>query len=444
MTHRLPVAVLACLAATVVFSAEPATQRWPAFQGAPLSLRDLPNAELPLHWSPTEHVAWKARLPGYGQSSPVVWDGRIYVTSISGAKKEHCHLCAFDLRTGARLWQYDVAAASQAENTNYVSKAAPSPIVDELGVTALFEGGNLIALDHEGRLRWERNLVEEYGPLDSRHGLASSLEQNLEHVFVWMERQEDPYLLAVAKTTGETIWKVPGLGATSWSSPRLVPVGDGAHLVLSGIGKLAGFDPGTGNRLWELEDISGNSTPTPIPLGNGRFLIGATEGRGEESGGGNAAASNGVVQIAAQSDGSFQATWVWRAAKATSSFGSPIAHQGFAYFVNRTGIVFCLDLSTGQEQYAKRSPGSVWATPIAAGNRIYLFGRDGKTAVLQAGPAFKILSENALWEDETNPPKTPDPAAGPAAVDGLVLYAVAAVESQLIFRRGDELYVVAP
>lgn len=139
-------------------------------------------------------------------------------------------------------------------------------------------------------------------------------------------------MTALSKKTGKTEWKSKGLGVTSWSSPRLVPIAEGKHLVLSGSGKIAGLDPKSGERLWEFDGISGNSTPTPIPLGDGRFLIGASEGRGETSGG-NAPASNGVIQITKDTNGKFAAAFVWQAKKATSSFGSPVVHQGHAYFV---------------------------------------------------------------------------------------------------------------
>ncbi|WP_164101277.1 outer membrane protein assembly factor BamB family protein [Candidatus Laterigemmans baculatus] len=408
---------------------------WTRFQG-PVD-ESLAVADVPLRWSSTQNVAWRTPLVGYGQSSPVVWQGRVFVTSISGAMKENCHVAAYDLQSGKVLWQHDLAAASQAENSTYVSKAAPSPVVDEAGVTALFEGGNLISLTHDGKVRWQRNLVAEYGAIDSRHGLGASLEQDAERIYGWIERSEAPYVLALSKSTGETIWKQEGLGVTSWSSPRLVPIGEANHLVLSGIGRLAGLDPRTGQRLWSFEDISGNSTPTPVPLGEGRFLIGATTGNGDANAG-KAAASNGVVQIKRQADGAFSAEWVWRAERATSSFGSPIAHRGYAYFVNRAGVVYCLDLESGEEQYAKRSSGSIWATPIGIGERIYLFGKEGTTTVIQAGPDFEVLAENELA-----PEAQPQSDGGrEAAAAGATFYAAVAVEGRFLIRSGEALYAI--
>jgi len=247
-----------------------------------------------------------------------------------------------------------------------------------------------------------------------------------------VERNEDPYLLAVSKKDGKTAWKVDALGTTAWSSPRLVPVGDAQHLVLSGSGQLRGIDPESGKTLWSFDGITNNSTPTPIPVGNGRFLMGATVGR-SNSDAGNAAASNALLEIKSRDDGTFAVDFVWRAKRATSSFGSPLAHNGYAYFVNRSGVVYCLDLKTGEELYAKRTSGSIWATPIGVGERIYLFGKDGTTTVIQSGPEFKELTTNSLWKKE----------AGAAPFGGAVLYAAALVDSGLVLRRGDRLYKIS-
>ena len=118
------------------------------------------------------------------------------------------------------------------------------------------------------------DLTQLHGDVKARHGLAASLEQNENHVFVWIERENDPYVLALDKETGETVWKSKGLGATSWASPRLVPVANGDHLVLSGSGKMAGLDPASGDHLWTFDKIGGNSTPTPVPLGDSRCRTG--------------------------------------------------------------------------------------------------------------------------------------------------------------------------
>ncbi len=433
LQNSVPIAVIA---AAIIMSQPGYTaagENWPSFQnGGQVSLESDHAAKL-------SERKWTATIKGYGQSSPVAFNGQVYVTSVSGENKDQYHITAYRIADGEQIWQHDLANATPQENNNYVSKAAPTPAADDNGVICSFEGGNLVALTHEGVVRWERNLVEEYGAIDARHGLAASLEQSDDAVFVWVERQTDPYVLAVDKPTGKTIWKVPGIGATSWASPRLIEVDGGSHLVLSGIGTLKGLDPETGEQLWSFDGISGNSTPTPIPMGEGRFLIGATVGR-ESSGDGNAAESNGVVAIQQVEPGVWNVDYLWKAKRATSSFGSPIIHSGFAYFVNRSGVLYCLDATSGQEAYAERVGSSVWATPIAFQSRLLFFGKDGVVKSIAAGNTFHVLGEaNVL----------PDPAADSGAGEanpfgGPTLYAGIAVDNTILVRSGNELICLGP
>ena len=433
-TNWLVLSSVAFLALTVTnpLSAEP-TAQWSSFQNGG---RTLGETKLPTKWSKSDGIAWQKKLEGYGQSTPVVHGDRIFVTFVSGDMKDKCHIQALSSANGESLWKYDLDNSSPEKNTSYVSRAAPSPVCDDDGVIAFFEGGNILAVDHDGELRWKRDLVADLGPVKARHGLASSLEQNESAVFVWVEREADPYVLALSKKTGETIWKAPGVGGTAWSSPRLIPVGDGNHLVLSGNSQLVGLDPQSGDQLWKFDEISGNTTPTPMPLGNGRFLIGATTGRNAGDGA-NAAKSNGVIEVQLTDDGKFKVDYVWRAKRATSSFGSPIAYRGHAYFVNRSGVVYCLDLENGEEKYSKRTASSVWATPIGADDKVFLFGKDGNTSIIQAGGEFKLVGKNGLWESSPQAAEGGRPSFG-----GPVLYAGIAVDHGFLLRRGDQLFMV--
>lgn len=410
---------------------ESASSGWTSFQNG--GNCEIHAVDLPLEWSSSQGVGWSTPLDGYGQSTPVVWGDTVFVTSCTGEMKETLTVQALDLTTGAAKWSHRLENSTPEKNTSFVSRSAPTPAADEQGVIAFFEGGNLIALDHSGEVRWQRNLVEDYGPIVARHGLASSLEQDGEHVFVWVERSDDPYALAVSKQDGTTTWKAAGVGKTTWSTPRLIPVGDEQHLVLSASGRIVGLEPATGKHLWQFEELANNTTPTPIPLGGGKMLIGASEGRGEQPA--NPLRSNGVLQVTKQSDGSYEVEYLWRAKKATVSFGSPIVAGGNAYFVNRAGVVHCLDVETGQSHYAKRSPESTWATPIHCGDRVYLFGQHGTTTVLRVGDAFEVMAKNSLWETQAAPDA--------ARFGGPVLYGAAVAGDRILIRRGDRIYCIS-
>lgn len=403
---------------------------WTSFQNGGRLL----TATLPDTWDATgKNIAWKISLEGYGQSSPVIWNDLVFTTFTSGSKKDNYHVAAYGLKDGAKLWQQDFVNPTPEENNSYVSRAAPTPVVDEQGVYVSFEGGILVALTADGKVRWQHNLVEKFGPIKARHGLAASLEQDKEHLFVWVEREESPYILALKKATGEVVWNSPGVGATSWSSPRILTVAGKQQLVCSASGKIAGYDLATGSKLWDFSDVANNTTCTPIPVGDGLFVIGASDGRGEQ-GGGKTAASNGVIQVKPTDAGKFEVGYKWRAEKATCSFGSPIVAANKVWIVNRAGVLYQLDLETGKQLSAERiSAGSVWATPLATENRLYLFGQKGLTSIVDLANAAE-LSTCSTWEEPAD--------AAPAAMGGSVLYAAVSAGDTLLIRRGDAIFAV--
>lgn len=433
ITLRLMCVATLCglVSLTNIALAEPPT--WSEFQnGGDLQLGD---ANLPVEWSPEKNIAWTADIEGYGQSTPIVAHDQIVVTSTSGEKKDDYHVSSYWINSGEKKWQVTRQNPSPFKNTPMVSRAAPSAIATEEGFMAFFEGGLLLAIDPSGEVIWEKDLVALHGKIEARHGIASSLEKNDKYVFVWVERAENPYVLAIDPATGEQGWKSEGVGSTSWASPRLVPVGDDQHLVCSGSGKIIGLDPETGRRLWEFDGISNNSSCTPMPAGDGTFLIGASDGRGETTAGA-AAASNGLIQIRQRDDGEYQASFKWQADKATSTFGSPVVAGKTAAIVNRTGILYRLDLETGEQVSADRTDaGGIWATPIVSGDLIYLFGYKGTTSVISLVDG-KEIATNRCW------PKGGDGDNTPGFGGGNVLYAAVPVGDHLIVRRGDKLFSI--
>ena len=180
---------------------------------------------------------------------------------------------------------------------------------------------------------------------------------------------------AVRKADGGILWKADrGENRKSWSSPAVVPVNGEPHVVVSSGGGVRGYDPATGEELWELADVGGNTAVTPLPQAfggdgdgaGGTFLIGAGGGRGGENADA-ARVSNGTVRVTRTADG-FAAEKLWTNEDLFVSWASPIAHDGRAYWVNRQGVLFCLNAATGERLFAARTPaGSCWATPLAVG-----------------------------------------------------------------------------
>jgi outer membrane protein assembly factor BamB len=428
---------------------EDGAAQWPQFLGP--SNRAVSESDIPLTWSPEQNVGWVYALQGYGQSSPVVWGDTVYVSSVRGAMKETLLVTAVKISTGTKLWEYTMETPRQSENADYFSRAAPTPIVSDAGIVVWFENGDLLALDHAGNLQWHVDLVEQHGPIQSRHGLSASLAGNNDRVVVWVQRDQSPYLLSLHRANGQTAWKRDLEPGTSWSSPTLLPVNaTESHLVLSlggsaggpngsTPGKLVGLHPETGETLWELAGLTGNTTPTPTLVRPGSFLVGASAGR-EGGPSKEAVASNGLVTVQ-QLEGRWIAEFAWRSTRATCGFCSPIAHAGLAYFVDRRGRMFCLDAATGEELFSENLGHPVWATPLAIGNRVYFVGEEGMTTVIEADRTFKKLAFNELWKSE--PPAAQENNAQ-SMLGRTRQYAVVAVPNSLFIRRGDQLFCLRP
>ena len=155
---------------------------WPGFLGAGAS--PIAPESIPLEWSADRNLAWQTELPGDGQSSPVVRNSRVYITSVEGPMKDTIHLMAFDLTNGKKVWSCSRPTSTEVKNTLYVSRAAPTPVVDSDGVYAFFESGDLVATDHDGNVRWTRSLTKDFGPFENKFCIGSSLAQLNDSIFV--------------------------------------------------------------------------------------------------------------------------------------------------------------------------------------------------------------------------------------------------------------------
>lgn len=435
---------------------------WPGFRGDGSSTSAA--AGLPLTWSPTEAVAWRTPLPGYGQSSPVVWGGHAYLTAIDGPNKENLIVAAVETSTGKVAWKKEFAARRTGKNNPMMSRAAPTPVADSGGVYCLFESGDVIALDHGGAARWKRSLCDDHGDFKNNHGLGSSLAQTGRALVVQADHAGPSYLLALDKVTGCDMWKAERPSKASWASPVVTAVGGKPAVVASGGGTLVAYDAGTGQEVAKSAGLVGNTIPSPTAAG-GFILVGAGEERMKP----DAAASTRSNCCLRLTPEGFAPVWQAKG-RLLSQHASPLAYEGHAYFVGKTGLAHCLDLTTGEERYAERLADPCWATPVGAGGRVYFFGKSGVTTVLKAGPGYEVLSVNRLWsagdserrqqvatkEAEPTLPKPPagkGPGGGPAipkaeldamrtSAVGDVVYGVAVAGRGFLIRTGTELICV--
>lgn len=220
-------------------------------------------------------------------------------------------------------------------------------------------------------------------------------------------------------------------------------------------------DAADGKQLFEQDGLVGNAIPSPTASGTS-IVVGAGENRTKPDA---EATSRSNCALRLKSDGSLELAWSAR--RLAYGTASPIVADGHANFTDKNVFVICLDVVTGDERYRERLDNQQWATPIAAGDRIYFFGKDGVTTVVKSGSAFEKLAVNRLWSaaefeakksaDRKSVPGTPAGGRGPGggpplpkeeldairhSAVGPVVYGVAAVNGTFLVRTGTELVAI--
>jgi outer membrane protein assembly factor BamB len=365
---------------------------WSQFRG-PAGQGKAVTAEVPVTWNVDEGLAWKTPLPGAGGSSPVVFEGKIFLTSFTGygvpgqsggslsALKRH--LLCLDRKSGRVLWQQDIPAAQpEQEKVRDHGYAENTPLADAERLYAFLGKSGVFAFTHDGDRLWHADVGS------GTHGWGSGTSPILYDDLVIVNAcVESESLVALNKETGKEAWRARGI-KESWNTPILVPTQDGdPELVLAIFGKVLGFDPNSGKSLWSCAtDIGWYMVPSLVNEGD---LIGCTGGR---SGGGTLA-----VRAGGRGDvtGSRR---LWKISKG-ANVASPILHEGNLYWFHQNlGIAACVEVATGKVLFEERldRAGQIYASPVLAGERIYAVTRGGAVFVIAANPRFELLARNDL------------------------------------------------
>lgn len=372
--------------------------RWIEFRGGAQGVTAAKN--LPTRWSADAGVAWNRTLPGTGQSSPVVHGGRVFVTSVEGAMKDRNHVSCFRLSDGGLLWSRSFASSVEQKLSNMVSKAAPTPAVDDRRIYAFFESGDLIALDHDGDVLWERCLTKDYGAIEGNHGIGSSVVLSAAGLHILVDHAGPSYLVAIDKKTGANLWRAERTARVSWSTPIVAKHGGVELVLVSSNGTLDAYVAATGKVAWSVDGIKGNTVPSPSLVTDDLVLVTASKGAGA------------VLVSLPQAGTSRQPAIRWTATPAKpSGFSSPIVVNELVLILNKAGSLSAHRLSDGTFLWRQRLAEGSWASPIIAGDLIYFFGKQGATTLLRVSPqGARIVATNRLETEAT--------VYGVAAVDG--------------------------
>lgn len=396
--------------------------RWAGFRGPGDS--HVPVSKVPITWELRGRRGgnWTIRLPGYGQSSPVVWDDRVFVTAVSGAEKEHLHVLAISLADGKTLWEKQFSGTQRVPDGDAVSRGAPTPCVDAERLYVVFESGDVMALSHAGETLWERSIVREYGEFKGPHGYSSSPVLAGDRLLLQVCHGGPSYLLALDKATGKNLWKVDHPPQTGWSTPAVYQHAGVSGVIVSSSGSVRAFATEDGRALWHVTGVTGNSTASPTIAGDVVLVGGSSERMGPPPAEGVTA---GSLAIRLGGQGDVSGTHVlWKSPKVSAGYASPLAVDGRAYFIGRVGLLQCVNVQTGEIEWQHRLPGTAWASPVFAAGHLFVFCKDGSVIVLEPGAELKEVGENSV-----------------SATD--IIYGIAAVENAWIVRTGRGLLKIS-
>ena len=438
LTLAAPLALAAATAA-----AAPLDQNWPQWRG-PLQNGVAPAATPPTTWSETNNVKWKAKIPGTGQATPIIWDNFVFIqTAIPTGKKveakpaevseppppppaepggepprkgpggpfgkggkkgrggfgpgpkpteayQFAVLC-LDRQSGKVLWQQ--VAREEVPHEGYRqgegSFASASGLTDGKRLYAYFGSRGIYCYDFDGKELWSQDLGRMRMAMGFGEGSSPAISGDT--LIVNRDNEDGSCILALDKNTGKTRWRKPREERTSWSTPLIIERDGKAQAVVAATGKIRCYDVASGDVVWECGGLSRNVIPSPVADATTVYCMSGFQG--------NALLA---IRLGRTGDLTGSDAIAWTHNKSTPYVPSPLLYNGKLYFFsNNNGILTCLDTKSGDTLIdAQRLEDlvGVYASSLGAAGRVYLVGRNGVTVVLKLSDKLEILATNRLEE----------------------------------------------
>lgn len=398
--------VLAGLVMLVLALGEASANDWPAFRG-PTGQGHSTERDLVVEWSETANVHWKVPVPGRGWSSPVVADGKVWLTTATGDDAGSLRLLAFDIESGdpvldVEVFRVDVAASPNPKN----SLASPTPIVDEDRVYVHFGADGTAALTTAGERVWAARF-----PYVTQHGNGGSPLLYDGQLFLSIDGYDTAYVVSLDAESGEERWRTLRRAPVSqaYSTPLVIEVDGQSQLVSIGAFRTTAYDPDTGAEVWEVSYGDGfSNVPAPV-YGHGLVYI--------------ATGFQVPSLLAVRADGRGDVTashTAWTLRRGAPHTPSPLLVDDLLYLVSDLGVATCVDARTGEVQWQHRLGGNYSASPVFADGRIYFQSEEGVTTVVAPGNSYLELAVNEL--------------------DGATLASPAVAAGSFFIRTGTHLY----
>jgi len=357
-------------------------ENWPNLLGPAANVS--PATGLLTSWNGEtgEGIKWKTRIPLPGYSSPIYWEGKLYLT---GADASTRVVYCIHSESGEIIWERGVENIPGSpedvrvgEETGY---AASTMATDGVRIFASFANGDLAAFDLEGNPVWSKNL----GKPDNPYGHASSLVTHGDTLLIQYDQRNLGYVAALDVATGAKRWKTEREFGPSWSMPRVATIGDCEEVILAAEPTVVSYDLASGKELWRRDCLRyGEVTSVPV-YGEGLVYVSADS------------ANLSAIDVKTREI-------VWESGFSKPGVSTPLLHEGLLYCGADDGAFACFDARTGEELWTEYADDGFYASPILADGRVHLLDRSGTMHILKPGRELKILGQSVLGEDASCTP----------------------------------------
>ena len=354
-----------------------ADTNWPRWRG-PLENGHYTDANLPSVWTNSD-VTWKATLKGSGQSTPIIWGDRIFLTTALDSGKQRVVFC-LDRNTGKQLWEH-TPWTGEPEKVHIMNGwASPTCTTDGEMVYAFFGIGGLHAYTVDGKLVWSRDLgkfVSPWGVSSCPILVGDMLIQNC-------DSEENAYITGIDKKTGKTVWSTTRPNNRGWSTPIVVDVEGHQEVVVNGHSGVFAYSPKDGRELWFCKSFNGRGEPTVTPAGNLLCVVNGLSGD--------------IYAIKPGGSGDVtKSHMAWHTPrKGARDCPSPIVIGDMMMVMDMKGVLTGYQPSTGKELWKHRIGGNFSASPIAANGLAYFVSEAGVTYVVRPGDEPQVVAENKI------------------------------------------------
>lgn len=380
--------------ALVVFSLPADAKDWPQFRGAGGQGHSDAKA-VPTEWSESKNVVWKKPLPGSGWSSPVLVDGKIYLTTAVSAAgsdgpqaERQLRVLCIDSEDGNIIWDREVFGQGGTGTPKIHKKnshASPTPLVEGDRIYVHFGHQGTACLDKKGKVLWRSREIT-YAPV---HGGGGSPVIVGDKLIFTCDGRADPMVAALWKATGKVAWKfkrdTKAKRKFSFATPLVIDVGGKKQVIAPGSGGVSALDPETGKEIWFVDYGEGYSViPRPV-YGHGMVFLSSGYDRPVAY----------AIKVGGRGDVT-ETHVAWKTDRRAPNTPSMLLVGEELYMVSDGGVTTCLDAKTGDENWSERTGAGMSASPVFAEGRIYVLDEKGTTKVLEAGTEFNVLVTNRI------------------------------------------------